>query len=84
MLFGRLGVRHLDGAGQVVGHHHGEERGASPVQRREAVGSAASGFRRARGVNEEVYGAPAEYRACNNRRSVHLAAEKQPTPADLT
>ncbi len=31
---GGLGVCHLDGADQVVGHHCGEERGASPVCRR--------------------------------------------------
>ena len=32
-LANRFGWGHLDGADQVVGHHHGKERGARPVNR---------------------------------------------------
>ena len=56
-------MRHLDGADQVVGHHGGEEHGASPVYCRQVVGRAASGLRRAGGVKEEVDAASAKNRS---------------------
>lgn len=40
MPFGWLCVRHLDGANQVVDHHHSKKRGTSPMQHRETVGRA--------------------------------------------
>ena len=58
-----LGVGHPDWTDKVVDHHHGEERGTSPVHRREAVRSAASRFLRAGDVDEEVDRASAKYRA---------------------